>query len=154
MLFDYSIAFASVSHRWLFQVLRSCRAPIGFYKFVKNRYSNCNACLLQECCVEFLCNVKSGVFQGRPLRSVLFFMCNDPLLYMVSTTVGVAPLGHVFACADDIAITLRHLEQLKTISSLFNFFAEVSGICIKPAKCGLILLAAFASPIVLEQVRQ
>jgi len=153
MLFDYSTAFASVSHDWIFSVLKSCRAPEGFCNIVRNRYRGCRAYLLQEGCTKFLFQVKCGVLQGCPLSSVLFLMCIDPLLFLFSSSVCIAPFGHVFACADDIAITVRHLGELVKVFQIFKIYSEVTGLVVKPSKCVLILLSVFASPINVSRIR-
>jgi len=112
-LFDYVAAFPRVLQHWLFACLKCIGFPAGgLMAIIRNRYRKCSAFLLRDGCESWLFEVHSGVLQGCPRNAVLFLVAIDPLLWLSSTTVVKKQLCTVTACADDIAITLRHLELL------------------------------------------
>ena len=139
VLTDFSTAFASVSHGWLFSVLEAISVPGWFLRVVKNRYQSNEANLMQEGCSHFLFKVNGGVMQGCPLSAVLFLFAIDPLLWLLSQAVVAPGFGKVFAAADDIGIVLHNLCSVGLVGKAFALFARVSNLTLQPAKCKLIL---------------
>eukprot|EP00973_Karenia_brevis_P009063 1226564-Karenia_brevis.AAC.1 len=67
VLFDFSAAFASVSHLWLFEILKAMGAPIGLLNFVHFMYSNTDMYINAFGITRYATRVGAGVVQGCPL---------------------------------------------------------------------------------------
>ena len=127
LLFDFSTAFPSVFHEWIFAVLDFIKAPRDFCNVVRNRYKDSNAYWMQNGSYNHLFPVGGGVQQGCPLSSVLFVLAIDPLLWVLSQVVAKPALGCVRVCADDIGISLRHLSTVKALYDIFPGLPELVG---------------------------
>jgi len=144
VLVDFSIAFASVSHDWLFRVLKAIDAPQGFISAVHNRYRNYKAYLLQEGAIHYMFEVKGGVMQSCPLSVVLFLLAIDLCLWLLGNAV-FSVFGHFFAAPDDIAIALDRLDSLPLVERAFTIFGKLSGLTLQPAQCFMILGSVVAN---------
>ena len=78
--FDFTAAFPSVSHAWLFQVLKTIRMPLGLVSLVKAMYIDNRAYSSLSGSLKYLYTVSAGVLQGCPLSAALFNFALDPLL--------------------------------------------------------------------------
>ena len=152
-MFDFSAAFPSVFHTWLFLVLSSVKAPQEVQNFVKALYVDAEAYWMNGGVLHYLFNVSCGVLQGCPMSSLLFNLAIDPLLWAFSCKIVQPGLGHVLACADDIGAVLQQLKDLRVMFKLFSMFRKVSGLKLHPDKCTLVLLGVRASPSVVSGVR-
>lgn len=120
LLFDFSTAFPSVFHDWIFAVLEFIKASADFCNIVRNRYKDSNAYWMQNCSCSYLFRVGGGVQQGCPLSSVIFILAIEPLLWVLSQVVAKPSLGRVCVCADDIGISLLHLSTVKALHDIFQ----------------------------------
>ena len=77
--------------------------------------------------------------QGCPLSALFFNFARDPLLRLFDRLVVSEAIGKVWACADDLAATVRHLEQLKPVANAFRHFATFSGLHLSPTICVIVL---------------
>ena len=152
-LFDFSTAFPSCFHEWIFLVLDAIHAPQWFINICKNMYLDAKAYWLHDGHMSFLFDVLCGVLQGCPLSSVLFNYCIDPLLWLFSRLIIKPNLGLVRACADDLAAALSRLHTLITMQSIFALFEKVAGLKLHPSKCVIILVSTIASPSTIHRVR-
>ena len=154
VLFDFAAAFPSVVHAWLFIVLRYIKMPEGLQRLIQALYENNQAYGTIEGQSLWLFAVCGGVLQGCPLSGSLFVLGIDPLLYLFSHYLHSADRGRVRACADDIGIALRKLEYLKHVYRVFDTFAKISGLKLKPRKCVLILTSLKAVDENISTVRR
>ena len=145
MLYDYAAAFPSVSHAWLFMVLNYINIPLGLMNTINALYTGNSAFQQGREGLVWLFGIISGVLQGCPLSGSLFVICIDPLLYAFDRYVQRSSLGIVRACADDIGACLAGLTHLPIIFRLFEEFRLLSGLCLKPKKCVMVLLSVEAS---------
>ena len=87
VLFDFSAAFPSVSHTWLFLALEAMHFTPEFINMVKSLYTNNIAMYNTQGCNHVLFCIISGILQGCPLSGFLFAVVIDPFLrHCVSAT--------------------------------------------------------------------
>lgn len=94
---------------------------------------------------DFLFEVTSGMLQGCPLKSILFVICIGALLWLFISLIVYHGHGFCTACADDIAVTLRHMHHPNVFYDASTFFKRVSGLTLAPKRCVLILSSVCAS---------
>ena len=144
--FDYVAAFPSVFHHWIEIVLAAIQAPVALVNTFRAMYHNVQAYMVVGGQLKHLFQVRAGVMQGCPLSALLFNFALDPLLWLFDSLVVVPQFGKVWACADDLAATVRCLEHLKQVAKAFDIFAKFSGLHLGHAKCCIVLNSVVASP--------
>ena len=83
LMFDFSAAFPSVAHDFLFKSLRALGLPEQAIRFIHALYDN-NRCNIMAGGGEYPgCDMEGGVRQGCPLSPLLFAVCVDILLRML-----------------------------------------------------------------------
>ena len=126
VLFDFAAAFPSVSHAFLFRVLKHVGIPREALQVIQAFYDN-NRCYLsfrggQHKGFE----MKSGIRQGCPLSPLLFATVADALLVALQQ---LKPGSLVRAFADDTAMVVHDWwGHANEIFALFDHFATVSGL--------------------------
>ena len=140
LLFDFASAFPSVRQAWLMLVLTVLKVPQGILNFVRALYKGNKAFLRSGGFEIFLFEVISGVLQGCPLSGSLFVILMDPLLFSFQHFVVSQGLGSVYACADDIGMSLIRASSISIIHKLFEEIRKASGLTLKPRKCIVIIL--------------
>ena len=77
---DFAAAFPSVSHDWLFRVLKHMRIPDGLMNVIRAIY-HCNLAWGSiRGCLSPLFVAMSGILQGCPLSGLLFAWIMNPFL--------------------------------------------------------------------------
>ena len=95
VLFDFSAAFPSVSHTWLFMCLEAMKFPTGFINVVRSLYSDNIATHSVQGRTHVLFRIVSGILQGCPLSGFLFAVVIDPFLrHCVAVTKSATPEEH------------------------------------------------------------
>jgi len=87
------------------------------------------------------------------MSGALFNFAIDPLLWSLSKLAVNPDIGRILACADDIAAAMRHLWALKQVFAIFQEFQQVSGLCLHPGKCVLVLTSVKVNPETVGVVR-
>jgi hypothetical protein len=151
VLFDFASAFPSVAHAWLFCVLDAVRLWPAFVRAIKNLYKGNEAFCITGGVLMHMFSILSGVLQGCPLSGSLFVLVVDRLLWMFRVQVSSAVIR---ACADDIGAALRRLEDLATLSKIFDDFRQASRLTLKPAKCILVLTVCDTAVANVHRIRQ
>ena len=134
-LFDFVCAFPKTSHNWMLMAIERIGMPLYLRNIAHSMYIDCSACVEHQGSLVFLFCVVSGVLTGCSLSSVLFNFCIDPLLWLFSTLAVEPKIGHVLACADDLAACLRRLKHLKNLADIFKLFARIACLDLHPKKC-------------------
>jgi len=152
--FDFTAAFPSVSHAWLFQVLRAIRLPVGLLSLVKAMYLDNRAYSSLNGSLQYLFTVSAGVLQGCPLSAALFNFALDPLLWLFSQVVVSPGFGHIFACADDLVAVLRSMVHLQKVAKCFEIFRSIANLSLNPKRCVIVLNSIEATPHNIYVIRQ
>lgn len=81
--------------------------------------------------------VSGGVPQGSPLSGAIFAAASIPLLRMLEQAFGS---DRTFAYADDVALVLRSIADLRRVADIMERYHEATGLQVKPSKCVIIPL--------------
>lgn len=81
--------------------------------------------------------VAGGMPQGCPASGAMFAAASVPLVQMIAHAIGEA---RTVAYADDVAVVLRRVSELRKIADILRVFAAASGLRGKPSKCVVIPL--------------
>jgi hypothetical protein len=124
ILFDFRAAFPSMSHEYMFEVLRRIGMPEDALHFVQALYDE-NKCVI-SCKGGIFDGFKltAGIRQGCPLSPLLFVVVVDILLRRLGEAL---PRALIRAFADDTATVVEDFfEVAGPIKNMFDEFAEIS----------------------------
>ena len=77
----------------------------------------------------------------------------DPLLCMFKKHIEDKGLGVIRACADDVGVALKNFRDIVFFNAQFDKFSKMSGLCLNPKRCVIILTCFVASESNIETVR-
>lgn len=133
LLTDFTKAFDSLHHSYLFKVLKKLEFPHFFVNLVKGLLTEVG--IIPTCCPnrEVVIPVGQGVKQGCPLSPALFIIAIDPLLFFLEK-VGITSKGFF----DDVAVLSDRPGDIERALRLFQDFGAVSGLALNPRKTVLL----------------
>jgi hypothetical protein len=141
-LFDFSAAFPSLSHKWLFAVLTAMRIPSHIISVLRQLYSHCRMDIVFGGISGYSIDINAGIKQGCPASGSLFALALDPFLRFVLQRIPMR-LSTLVAFADDLAAVLLHLRQgLRLLQPLFALLFRAAGLAINPKKTVIVPLGA------------
>ena len=149
--YDIKVAFPSLSHSFLFAVLRSSGAPAGYQQILLCLYTDCQVFIFGSSFSGPVFTVHSGVLQGCPMSATLFVIAIQPHLSLTNSKLLRGEL--VCACADDVLTVLRTAASLIWVYYCFRFLARVSGLVIEPTKLHFIPLSSRPTLQLIETFR-
>ena len=136
VLFDFTTAFPSVSHDYMWQIMEHMNAPPEFIRACKWLYHDNHHSIRAHGQVFDSVVVSSGIRQDCPISPLLFLICIEPLLDRLRNDFPNSTFG---AYADDIGAVIQDVPgDLPGIISVFEEFAAVSGLYINVEKIVLI----------------
>ena len=138
--FDFAAAFPSLAHRFLFLILKALGVPPGLMRALQAMYRQNEAFISVGGQLFWLFSIRQGVLQGCPLSGSLFVFCVNVMLLLLQNSMH--PQSSLKAFADDIAIVIRRLSELRQVHASFAVFARASNLRLKPRKCAIIPLGA------------
>ena len=138
ILFDFKAAFPSVSHKYMWAVLRRIGVPRKWVKALKRLYVN-NVHFVKFRGKTFgSFTTSSGVRQGCPVSPLIFAVVADVLLRKLASYF---PLQMVRAFADDTAMIVDHFHRhAEVIMFLFQQFGRISNLKLNLPKTVIIPL--------------
>ena len=137
VLFDFAAAFPSISHRFLFTVLRWLKVPAGLMRLLEAFYTEVRGLGLSG---QELFRIFAGVLQGCPLSGSLFTISIDA--FMRALQKLAADEARVAACADDIGLVVGAAGILGHFEALYSRLESLSRLTLKPPKCITVPLGA------------
>jgi hypothetical protein len=151
---DAKKAFDSVSHKYMWEVLRSYGFSENFIETVKLLYKDLKANILVNGFKSVIINIERSVKQGDALSCALFILCIDPLIRKLENNENIEciPIPRsvysnikikekVGAFADDVGLAVKN--NLTTINAIFNdysLFSRLSGIELNLSKTEILKL--------------
>jgi hypothetical protein len=133
-LFDFSAAFPSLSHKWLFAVLQRMGIPPNICKVLRQLYTGCRMNIIFGGVGGISFEVNAGIKQGCPASGSLFALALDPFLRMMMASIPPR-LSTVVAFADDLAVVLLHLfAGLRTLQPIFALLFQATGLALNLKK--------------------
>eukprot|EP00973_Karenia_brevis_P051119 7100166-Karenia_brevis.AAC.1 len=138
ILFDFSAAFPSLSHQYMWSVLEHIGVPGPVLSAFKAFYVNNALHLKLDGGLHGTINASRGVRQGCPLSPLLFVVVVDVLLRRLSR---LHPSCIIRAFADDIALlTPCVYKDASSVMHIFRDFGKMSGLELNLPKCEIIPL--------------
>lgn len=133
LLTDFTKAFDSLHHSYLFKVLKKMDFPPFFINLVRGLLTEVG--IIPICCPgrEVVIPVGQGVKQGCPLSPALFIIAIDPLLFLLEKA-GITSKGFF----DDVAVLSDRPADIERALKLFQDFGDVSGLALNPQKTVLL----------------
>ena len=134
LLVDFEKAFDTVSHAFLYSVLKRFNFGPSFIQWVVTFYSNISSCVVNNQRSSQYFNVKRGVRQGDPLSSYLFIFIVEVLSVNVRAyglIEGITCAGHeikLIQYADDTTGVFRDVKSACNFLKLVNEFSICSGL--------------------------
>ena len=140
ILFDIMAAFPSLSHQWLFVVLRKMKVPLRVINALKALYEDGFATITLGGRRWRRVPILSGIRQGCPASGTLFALAIDPCLRFLISKIG-PERGIINAYADDIAAVIRDLfDSIKIIDDSFKTIGRATSLHLHPGKVLIIPL--------------
>jgi exonuclease III len=138
---DFEKAFDSISHEFLWEVLRSKGFPESFVHTIQTLYRDSEAAVINNSLTTQYFPMGRGCKQGDPLSPYLFILAIDPLLTALKQEDSIKPIlklgNHEFklsAYADDITLMTDGEESLEAAFGMLEEFKEISGLTINKDK--------------------
>ena len=108
VLFDFSAAFPSLAHAWIWFILSCMGVPQYFITLLQGLYHECFATISLRGGRFYIISILSGIRQGWPASGSIFALSLDPCVRKIIFTLPLAS-ARLGAYADDMAVVLKNL---------------------------------------------
>lgn len=138
LFIDFSKAFDTIGHDYLFNILRYS-LPAGVVELIKSLYTDIDTVSEIGQKRTGTIRIGRGVKKGDPLSPLLFTLAVDPLLRRLEATGLGASLGAgkvasvVFA--DDTALPTNTAKDMQSLLNIVIDFGKRTGLKLNVAKC-------------------
>jgi hypothetical protein len=140
VLFDFSAAFPSLSHQFIFAALAELGVPEWFLMALRKLYSKCTANILIGGCSDVCISIEAGIKQGCPASGSIFALVLDPFVRYLAFRLP-RPLNSLGVFADDIVATMFNLfKGLRDLCPCFDLLAYAAGLRLNTKKTVIIPL--------------
>ena len=140
LFFDFSAAFPSLAHPFIWEGLKAAGIPHTVIDAIKQLYDNNAHWLKLKGGLYPSIVVRSGVKQGCPLSPTLFIVACEAVLRFLKKNLDPRS-DHLSGYADDLAVILGNLwKSAPALALAFSRVADVSGLELNVSKCVLIPL--------------
>ena len=141
---DYRKAYDSVSHSWIFEVLRMYKIASNVGNFLKRSISMWKTALTLNNRMLGYVNIKRGIFQGDSLSPLLFVMCLFPLSSLLRDlqkgfVVDGIVISHLLYL-DDLKLYSKSEEDMATLVNTVRIFSDDIGMSFGFNKCANIVV--------------
>ena len=130
LFMDTKKAFDSIDHAFIHKILAHIGMPVWVCTIVHALMANVRVFPVLSETVNIHISITRGVKQGCPLSPLLFIICYDILIYKIriysrdDDTINI----HIFAFADDIALSANDIDDLTAIMPIIDLFSSMSGL--------------------------
>ena len=141
---DFEKAFDSVSHDFLFKILKLFGFGHSFCSWVRVLYSDITSSVMNGGFSSGYFNIERGVRQGDPLSPYLFLLCIEILALAIRKdrqVEGIQFQNHEIKqilYADDISLFVKNTHSLDRLQYLFEEFEKISGLKINKGKTNIL----------------
>ena len=143
-LLDLKNAFGEINHKLIISALRYHHIPSEITNLIKNIYSNCQISIATGTQNTPLINVAKGVLQGDPCSPLIFNICFNPLMKLISQP-KYEQLGYLWGpnarvrswlqFADDTTLISKNVKAAQSLIDLNVAWCKWSGMEIRTDKC-------------------
>ena len=143
---DFEKAFDSVSHDFLFRVMKLFGFGNMFCSWVKLLYTGISSCVMNGGHSTGYFDVKRGVRQGDPLSPYLFLLAIEILAQTIRKDVTIKGLCfgehevRQILYADDISLFVKDKHSIIKLQSIFEEFGKISGLLVNKGKTNFLWL--------------
>ena len=140
MLYDFCNAFPTLLHERMWLVLNVLCLPKPLLKVIECLYTSIKAYSSGIGDGSFLFEVFGGVGTGCTLSSILFLLCCNPFIFLMTLICDGPSLSVTRICADGFGSALISLSTLRRQASIFDLVAtKCASLTLKPTKCVLFI---------------
>lgn len=150
LLIDFASAFPSLSRKFVGDAVTAIGMPRGARRLVGAMLRPAWTEVGIPGSPETGFSVAGGVPQGSPLSGALFAAASVSLVKMIAQAIGE---DRTFAYADDVAVVLRSVQELRKIADILQVFADATSLQVKPEKCVVVPLKLDAEGFQATQAR-
>ena len=137
IMFDFSAAFPSLDHDYMFSVLEDIGIPSGLIRFIKSLYDQQTGYITLGAGKGEV-RMTAGMRQGCPLSPLIFALVSDLLLRRL---MHLFPTNNFKAYADDLCMISSDVyRDIDKITSVFEDFGCISGLHLNFAKTQVVPL--------------
>ena len=143
-LLDLKNAFGEINHKLIISALQYHHIPMEITNLIENIYSNCQISIATGTQNTPLINVTKGVLQGDPCSPLIFNICFNPLMKLISQP-KYEQLGYLWdpnarvrswlQFADDTALISKNVKAAQSLIDLNVAWCKWSGMEIRTDKC-------------------
>jgi len=144
--FDFGQAFPSISHDWIFRVLKTLNLPGPLFEFLEMIYKDVWCMGGAGTDLQVLFNIGAGIIQGCPASGMLYALASHAFMCHFEVRVETPKLGLVRACADDKGSVVFQLSALRKLFIVFKACKRVANLELKVSNCFLVPLVGDFSP--------
>ena len=143
-LLDLKNAFGEINHKLIISALQYHHIPSEITNLIKNIYSNCQISIATGTQNTPFINVTKGVLQGDPCSPLIFNICFNPLMTLISQP-KYEQLGYLWGpnarvhswlqFADDTSLISKNVKAAQSLIDLNVAWFKWSGMEIRTDKC-------------------
>lgn len=136
-LFDLKDAFGSIPHLLIKNTLLGAQLPTNFINYIINYYNQTEACLRGPWGVSPTFPINQGVLQGDPLSPLLFNMCFNNTINIMSSESRDFRCGNspsFLAYADDTILITNSAKSHQNLTDLFFSKTSEIALILRPDK--------------------
>ncbi|KAK3908760.1 Transposon TX1 uncharacterized 149 kDa protein [Frankliniella fusca] len=139
---DFSSAFDSVRHDFLFEVLRRRGVGAHYVDVLRSLYAGASSQLRVNGELTASFPVGKSVRQGSPASMLYFSIVLAPLMIVLEERLQGLALANscmrVSAYADDAFLVLRDHDEAAAVMDVLQDYGATSGLLANPEKCGVL----------------
>uniref|UniRef100_A0A8C4XFF0 Reverse transcriptase n=1 Tax=Erpetoichthys calabaricus TaxID=27687 RepID=A0A8C4XFF0_ERPCA len=136
---DFEKVFDTISHAYLFRILRIMRLDTHISQLFRDMYSGASTCVENSEGNTNDITLMRGVKQGDALFPLFFNISIDPLIHKLEMDGSGTILGEAtitaMAFADDLVLVSNTWGGMKKNLNILKEFCRGSGLKLQPAKC-------------------
>uniref|UniRef100_A0A8C4TJP0 ribonuclease H n=1 Tax=Erpetoichthys calabaricus TaxID=27687 RepID=A0A8C4TJP0_ERPCA len=136
---DFEKAFDTVSHAYLFRILRIMRLDTHISQLFRDMYSGASTCVENYEGNTTAITLMRRVKQGDALSPLFFNIAIDPLIHKLESDGSGTFLGETtitaMAFADDLVLVSNTWGGMKRNLNILKEFCRGAGLKLQPAKC-------------------
>ena len=150
---DFQEAFDTVSHKYLFKILRNYGISPWFIERIKDLYDNATASVKINGNLAGPIPIQCGIWQGCLLSMLLYVLCLHPLLRILEENLPGIQVGTrvrstvVVAYADDVTVFVTDPTDFTIIHNTIQKYKLATGACLNPQKSKALAIGRWNTPM-------